>query len=98
MKFMYGKHRYYEKLMQLVPGHERQYSDTSFKYKYADVACDYCSECRCCNRELCPHIMDNLGDLVRDKQFMRAIILSRNCCTNHRRTLEYLRVIYERMS
>jgi len=62
-----------------------------FKYKYADVACDYCLEKGWCEHTICPHIMENLDDLMMDKAFRQAIADAENCVCKHKRTLLQLK-------
>jgi len=61
------------------------------RYKYADVACEYCLDKGRCIYEICPHIMDNLDDLMRDKAFQKAIADADKCNCKHKRTLLQLK-------
>ena len=58
-----------------------------YRYKYADVNCDYCLYCRCCKFGICPYIMEFLDDLKKDKAFCEAVADAENCKRNHRQTL-----------
>ena len=60
-----------------------------YRYKYADVDCKFCnqkpkSECK---RRICPHIMENLDDLLRDGEFRKAVKNAESCSTYHKLTL-----------
>lgn len=58
-----------------------------FRYKYADVACDYCLNKGHCKHWICPNIMNNLDDLMKDKKFRQAVANAENCTCKHKRTL-----------
>jgi len=60
---------------------------TRFSYRYADVACKYCLNKGQCKHSICPHIMGNLDDLMKDKAFRKAIEDAENCTNKHKRTL-----------
>ena len=62
-----------------------------YRYKYADTACEYCLNKRRCIHEICPHIMENLDDLMRDKAFRQAIADAEECTSEHKRTLLQLK-------
>ena len=57
-----------------------------FRYKYADLDCDYCLYCKKCTNEICPYIMDCLEDLRHDKAFYEAIENADSCDKNHKQT------------
>ena len=58
-----------------------------FRYKYADVACVYCLYYKNYKHIVCPHILENLYDLKRDKAFQEAITNADSCDNKHKRTL-----------
>ena len=62
-----------------------------FKYRYADIACEYCLNKGRCKHEICPHIMENLDDLMSDKAFQQAITDAEECTSKHKRTLLQLK-------
>ena len=62
-----------------------------FKYKYADVSCEYCLNKGRCKHTICPHITDNLDDLMKDKSFRQAIASAESCTNKHKRTLLQLK-------
>ena len=64
---------------------------SKFKYKYADLACDYCLDRKQCVHTICPHIMDCLDDLKQDKAFLTAVDDAENCTNKHKRTLLHLK-------
>jgi hypothetical protein len=94
--FTRGKNRFYEKMMQEVPGFHKDKtgggSDTHFKYKFADVDCIYCDERNACVHEHCPHIMENLTDLIADEDFLLAVETAEDCKTAQKNTLLMLRM------
>lgn len=91
MLFTRGKNRFYEKMMQEVPGFHKDKGNggrnRQFKYKFADVNCIYCNERKTCERELCPHIMENLADLAADDDFQMAVETAESCKTAQGKTL-----------
>lgn len=99
MLFTEGKDRAYEHMMQEKPGFNkkggakrntpRKAYNTDFRYQYDDLKCEYCADYqkRCCPHALCPYIMDNLGDLMKDPAFFAAITNAENCHTPQRNTL-----------
>ena len=91
MLFTRGKNRFYEKMMQEVPGFHKDKAnngnDTPFKYKFADVDCAYCNENKACVHEHCPHIMENLTDLIADEDFLLAVETAEDCETAQKNTL-----------
>jgi len=68
-----------------------------FKYKYADVACEYCLHYKNCRYTKCPHIMDNIDDLKKDRAFREAVANADSCDNKHWHTLVYLKKIFEQM-
>ena len=60
-----------------------------YKYKYADMQCDFCADkwSYACITELCPHIVENLPDLLDDDDFCEAVRNAERCRTIHRKTL-----------
>ena len=95
MLFTRGKTRFYEKMMQEVPGFHKDKvfdgSDGHFKYKYTDLDCAFCNEYKRCNHAFCPHIMENLSDLCADEDFLLAVETAESCQTAQKNTLMYLR-------
>lgn len=95
MLFTRGKDRFYEKMMQEVPGfHKDKHSggsDGRFKYKFSDIGCIYCDERKDCEHERCPHIMENLADLAADDDFLMAVETAESCKTAQRTTLLMLK-------
>jgi hypothetical protein len=97
--FTQGKYRYYERLMQEKPNWDRQMSkrrnSIEYKYKYTDLDCRYChcvsKDNGTCKHSLCPHIVDNIRDLVSDSDFINAIHCADSCTTYQRYTLMYLK-------
>lgn len=89
MLFTRGKDRFYERMMQEVPGFHKNKggNDGQFKYKFSDVDCIYCDERKACEHELCPHIMDNLADLAADDDFQMAVETAESCKTAQGKTL-----------
>jgi len=93
--FTDGKDRFYESLMQQIPNrkpkqHGKQKSK-EFKYKYADLSCDYCKYRRKCQYKLCPYIIDWLEHLIDDDDFIRAITKAESCQNGHKRTLLHIK-------
>ena len=64
---------------------------SKFKYKYADLACDYCLDKGRCKHTICPYIMDCLDDLKQDKTFLQVVEDAENCTSKHKRTLLHLK-------
>ena len=64
---------------------------SQFKYKYADLACDFCLEKGQCIHTICPHIIDCLDDLKQDKEFIMAVEDAKNCDSKHKQTLLHLK-------
>lgn len=99
MLFTHGKNRFYEKMMQEVPGfHKDEHcggSDGRIKYKFADIDCIYCDERKNCEHERCPHIMENLADLAADDGFLTAVETAESCKTAQRKTLLMLKARLE---
>ena len=62
-----------------------------FRYKYADLGCDYCLYRRQCEVDVCPFIMDCLDDLQNDKAFHQAVGNAETCDSNHKQTLIMLK-------
>ena len=65
-----------------------------FRYKYADLDCDYCLYCKKCTNDICPYIMDCLDDLKHDKAFHEAVENAESCDNNHKLTLIMLKEKY----
>ena len=66
------------------------------KYDMADINCEYCTErkrtkYKTCGYRLCPYIMDNLLDLLNDRNFSEAIKNAEKCTALYRYTLRYLK-------
>jgi len=92
--FTDGKSQFYEGLMQVPPHGKPRPSGIGkkkFRYKYADVSCDYCLHAKQCKGKKCFFIMDNLDDLRRDRVFRNAIENADTCDNKHKATLTYLR-------
>lgn len=89
MLFTCGKDRFYERMMQEVPGFYKDKGENNgqFKYKFSDVDCIYCDERKACGHELCPHIMDNLSDLAADNDCQMAVETAESCKTAQGKTL-----------
>ena len=64
-----------------------------YKYKYEDLQCDFCADINSatCSAGLCPHIMENISDLLDDDKFHQAIADAVNCPIKHKKTLIYLK-------
>jgi len=64
-----------------------------YKYKYEDLHCDFCADKKSavCSSGLCPHIMENIADLLDDDNFYEAIGNADNCRITHKKTLLYLK-------
>ena len=62
-----------------------------FRYRCADIACEYCLNKGRGKHEICPHIMENFDDLMMDKAFRQAITDAEECTSKHRRTLLQLK-------
>jgi len=62
-----------------------------FKYRFADLECHYClameNEDGGCPYDSCPHITENLKDLLCDPAFIDAVTEAENCDSPHRVTL-----------
>ena len=97
MLFTTGTDRLYEEMMQEIPGFNRvkatsaEKSDALYKYKYSDTACNCCNEYKACKNKICPHIMENLSDLVTDKEFQNAVKTAETCKSTQKKTLLYLK-------
>ena len=94
--FTDGQERYYERIMKEQPRTNKNsgikpVGDSGFRYRYEDVACDFCLHHKNCNFDLCPHIMDNLADLAEDKAFIDAIENAAACDNRHKQTLLHLK-------
>lgn len=91
MLFTNGKTRFYEKMMQEVPNFHKDKipdrSDSRFKYKYSGIDCVYCNERKGCGHKLCPHIMENLSELITDDDFIHAVETAESCQTAQKNTL-----------
>jgi hypothetical protein len=59
----------------------------TFKYKYADIACNHCVNHKICKFNFCPHIVDLLDDLLQDKAFHHAVENAETCENNHKNVL-----------
>jgi hypothetical protein len=71
-----------------------------FKYKYEHLPCGLCGDITDtgCPYELCPHILGNLPDLLRDPAFNAALEDAESCDTFHRPTLIMLKRHMARIS
>ena len=107
MLFTEGKDRVFERMMQEKPGFNKKHGArrdvprksyaTDLRYRYDDLACVYCADYRkgSCPHAVCPYIMDNLDDLVKDPAFIAAMSEAKNCDTPHRNTLLSLNEKYD---
>ena len=68
-----------------------------FRYRYADVSCFYCLHYLQCNHTICPHIMENLDDLRRDRAFLEAVANAESCNNKHKRTLLQLKNVFHQV-
>ena len=92
--FTDGKDRSFESLMKQTPYYMPRYSgkrQSDFRYRYADIACEYCTDKKTCQNSICPHIMDNRDDLMSDKVFIKAIENAESCENRHKHTLLLLK-------
>jgi len=85
-------YRIYEQMMQTPPSNTRgsgsgKYKNPVFKYKYEDIACKYCLHHEKCETNRCTFIMENLNDLLCDKNFINAVSDVINCISAHKQTL-----------
>ena len=55
-------------------------------YRYRDMCCKMCCDYKCWGTWICPHIMENLDDLMKDAAFLSAIENAEKCKNGHRRT------------
>jgi hypothetical protein len=64
-----------------------------YRYTYGDIACQYCRDRsrKNCPANICPHIRDNISDLLEDKDFCKAILDAENCDSLHKFTLLQLK-------
>lgn len=60
-----------------------------FKYKYEDLHCGFCNEIEPngCPHQHCPHILENISDLLHDPEFIEAVDDADICESYHRPTL-----------
>jgi hypothetical protein len=58
-----------------------------YKYKYADLNCDYCLYCKRCKFSICPYILEFLDDLKEDITFIAAVENAEMCDNPHKQTL-----------
>ena len=88
--FTDGKDRFYENLMQQTPYNKPKHSgkrQSKFRYRYVDLACDYCINRKTCKHDICPFIMDNLADLMEDGVFIHAVKNAEASDNKHKQTL-----------
>ena len=85
----------YKHLMEELPNNNKNSApprkNRGFQYKYADISCQYCKDKKDCRYRVCPHIMENLDDLMHDSGFISAIHNAETCKTKHRQALLTLR-------
>jgi len=96
--FTDGENRFYESLMQQRPSRKQRHSGkltSDYKYKYADMSCDFCPHRKKCVFDLCPYIMENLDDLAKDKAFRHAVADAQSCTTGHKQTLLHLQAHHQ---
>ena len=92
--FTEGNARFYEELMQEPPNHRKRHSgkqSSKFRYRYADLDCEYCIHHEQCNHVICPHILTHLNDLADDPDFADAIADAESCENRHKLTLLLMR-------
>ena len=92
--FTDGKDRSFESLMQQTPYYMPRYSgkrQSDFRYRYADMDCEYCTDKKSCEYSICPYIIDNLDDLMSDKAFVQAVENAESCENRHKQTLLMLK-------
>ena len=65
-----------------------------YRYKYADLGCDYCLDREHCDFEICPYITEFLVDLMMDRAFHEAVANAESCGSKHRQTLLMLKGVY----
>ena len=68
-----------------------------YRYKYADLGCDYCRDRGQCEFEICPYIMEFLDDLKLDRAFHEAVANAESCGNKHRQTLLMLKGVHQHL-
>ena len=68
-----------------------------FKYKYEHLHCGFCAEIENegCPHLHCPHILENMDDLLEDPAFIEAVRDADECETYHRPALLMVQGIME---
>ena len=89
--FTHGKDREYERFMQEQPNNNKgtgcSNKSAPFRYRYADINCEYCVHYKKCEFVFCSAIMENLDDLLQDDDFITAIENAEQCETPHKTAL-----------
>ncbi|MFV0399627.1 MAG: hypothetical protein ACK5LX_03285 [Oscillospiraceae bacterium] len=69
----------------------------SFKYKYEHLHCGFCAEIESegCPHLHCPHILENMDDLLDDPEFIEAVMDADECGSYHRPVLLMVQGIME---
>jgi len=83
---------------RLFPYRHMKGARLMYRYKYADLDCDYCLYCKKCVFEICcPSIMEFLDDLKSDRAFHEAVINAEVCDNHHKQTLLMLKGVCHRI-
>ena len=69
----------------------------SFKYKYEHLHCGFCAEITDdgCPHLHCPHVLENIRDLLRDPEFIEAVDNADICESYHRPALLLVKEIMD---
>ena len=73
-------------------GKSRKYEP--FRYRYADIKCEYCVHHKNCGFVFCPAIMENLDDLIQYSDFITALENAEQCETPHKTALITIKKTY----
>ena len=89
--FTHGKDREYERFMHEQPNNNKGTGcgnkSEPFRYRYADIKCEYCVHHKNCRFVFCPAIMENVDDLLQDRNFITALETAEQCQTPHKTAL-----------
>lgn len=68
-----------------------------FRYKYEHLHCGFCADIEAdgCPHLHCPHILENMDDLLRDPDFIEAVRCAEECQTYHRPALLLVKGVME---
>ena len=68
-----------------------------FQYKYEHLHCGFCAEIEDegCPHLHCPHILENINDLLCDPEFIEAVRYADECGTYHRSALLMVQAIMD---